>query len=346
MSKIVSTSKPMLNDVVILRVFFIIVLVLYHSFAPYCGSWGMTDGVRPSAEYYWVGKISYSFGLALFVFISGYLLGYNTNRKPDQLTANKCIFKKAKRLLIPSVVFSSVYFLLFFDHNVSALRGLYTIVNGCGHLWFLPMLFWCFVGVWMMEKLKVNPALVLGISVVASILAVGNLPMQLSRTALYFIYFYVGYGIQRGYFDALKPHRNLTPIIGAAILWAAAFAISEAYSRNGGQITVIQKVTHVTVTNALYLLTSLGGLFFCYWLINYYEVNKRSIAKWLISLSGCCYGIYIYQQFILQALYYHTQLPQMVGQWLPWVGFFLTLIASYTAAMLSLKTRLGRFLIG
>lgn len=60
-----------------------------------------------------------------------------------------------------------------------------------------------------------------------------------------------------------------------------------------------------------------------------------------------CMGVYIFQQFILIALYYHTGLPRLCGSYaLPWVGFALTVPLSFAGTYLMRKTRWGRFLVG
>ena len=32
----------------------------------------------------------------------------------------------------------------------------YSILNGCGHMWYLPMLFWCFVLTWLLLQTKMK----------------------------------------------------------------------------------------------------------------------------------------------------------------------------------------------
>lgn len=82
--------------------------------------------------------------------------------------------------------------------------------------------------------------------------------------------------------------------------------------------------------------------------VNYLIEKKRiTIPNWLIKFNGLCLGIYLFQQFILQFFYYKTSMPILLGSyWLPIVGFILTLILSILLSNLTLKTKLGRFLIG
>ena len=78
--------------------------------------------------------------LESFVFISGYLVGYQVLIKKRELI----IMNKVTRLLVPSILFSLIYWLIFNYNGIVSETFFYDLVNGVGHMWFLPMLFWCF----------------------------------------------------------------------------------------------------------------------------------------------------------------------------------------------------------
>lgn len=40
---------------------------------------------------------------------------------------------------------------MFYDLQASWYNIIWKLLNGCGHLWFLPMIFWCFVLVYLIE---------------------------------------------------------------------------------------------------------------------------------------------------------------------------------------------------
>ena len=76
-------------------------------------------------------------------------------------------------------------------------------------------------------------------------------------------------------------------------------------------------------------------------------LKRHSINDWLIQVGELSFGVYLFQQFILKAIYYHTPVPEIVGCWyLPWVSFLFTLISSMALSWLFRKTHVGRFLIG
>lgn len=74
--------------------------------------------------------------------------------------------------------------------------------------------------------------------------------------------------------------------------------------------------------------------------------KKWQCPLWLISINSICFGIYIYQQFILKFIYYSTPLPQWTGTYLLlWVGCVITMITSIVLAKLTTKSKIGRKLI-
>ena len=71
-----------------------------------------------------------------------------------------------------------------------------------------------------------------------------------------------------------------------------------------------------------------------------------SPSRFLLWINKMCFGIYIFQQFVLLYLYYHTRLPQIVGAyWLPWIGVTAAVFISLFMTFVISKNRLGRKLI-
>lgn len=103
-------GKHILPEVVIIRLVLIILLVFYHSFAIFGGSWQSIEGFPSNQIYCWLDRLSYSFMLESFVFISGYILGYQAKVKGNNvITFSNLFVNKLKRLILPCVVFSFLY---------------------------------------------------------------------------------------------------------------------------------------------------------------------------------------------------------------------------------------------
>lgn len=72
--------KVYLEDVVVLRLSLIVLLVLYHSFCIFSGAWEVPKDYPLIPIYWWIAKTSYMFMLETFVFISGYLFGFQVQK--------------------------------------------------------------------------------------------------------------------------------------------------------------------------------------------------------------------------------------------------------------------------
>ena len=135
-----------LLDAVVIRPLIIGIVVIYHAFIIYSGGWEEPVGFQPVKWYGWIAKFFNTFQMPAIIFVSGYIYGY------QQLTLGRfdslkdIVIKKFKRLVLPSVFFSLIYFFMFYRwEDYTFLSSVLKILSGVGHLWFLPMLFWCFV---------------------------------------------------------------------------------------------------------------------------------------------------------------------------------------------------------
>ena len=79
-----------------------------------------------------------------------------------------------------------------------------------------------------------------------------------------------------------------------------------------------------------------------------YVENSRNfiIPQWLVVVGNLCFGVYLFQQFILQALYYNTNMPVEIGAIAtPWCGFAIALVGSLLLTWLIRVTKLGRAIL-
>ena len=76
-------------------------------------------------------------------------------------------------------------------------------------------------------------------------------------------------------------------------------------------------------------------------------VLHSDTSKWdgVIRLSNCCFGVYIFQQFVLKLLN-QSILPCCIDAYLyPWISFMITLCISLILTILIRTTKLGRQLL-
>lgn len=101
-----------LKEIDIIRTFVIILLVLYHALAPYCGGWDMPSYAQPNEGFYWGGKLAYSGMLETFVLISGYVFAFSLQKKV--ISFRLLLAGKLKRLFVPCMCWGIIMTLIFF----------------------------------------------------------------------------------------------------------------------------------------------------------------------------------------------------------------------------------------
>jgi fucose 4-O-acetylase-like acetyltransferase len=352
--------KSVLWDVCYIRLFLIVLLIAFHAFCPYSSpTWMPFEGQTPNAGYHFFDILLYSVLIETFVFISGYIVGYKCRREeeaqsaPGRLQAlgfRALIVKRAQRLLIPSFIFSALFLFAFGDYaTYSVARNLYNILAGYGHLWFLPMLFWCFVLLYLLERIPLSPLVKFLLLLLFVSRFSGHFPeyFQFSRAVNYMVYFYAGYCIHR-YHVSIGRWARPRYIVGTFLLFVLVFLFDYAV-RYGFVAEHIARRIPTTVLNTSRYVYPLIGVISLY-LCTLQCVQNKNIGggySFVLQLSGYCFGVYICQEFILRVLYYHTPLPLVVpADAVPWLGFALTLLCSLLITHFALKSRVGRFLLG
>ena len=170
--------------------------------------------------------------LETMVFISGLLLGYQAMQRTEALNFRFCVLKKIKRLLLPCFLFGIVYYVLFYDLSASPISIIYRILNGCGHLWFLPMIFWCFVFTFIII-IKLPPPIHYGIltfSLLAVLNPLGFLPLGLGSVWSYFLFFYLGFCIKQQFIKLpLFSKRNSLLAVSIFVISFVGFMLIREY---------------------------------------------------------------------------------------------------------------------
>ena len=324
-----------------------VLIVFMHAFTCFQGAWPPPEGFVEVPFYKWIAQTSFAFTLEAFVLVSGYLYSFTRNylkRKEGFWTLTK---NKLKRLILPSIVFGTAYYLIFLSHN-GIVDAIYCILNGCGHMWFLPMLFWCFLGTWLIEMINISYLWKLLFLFLLHIVAVIPLPLHLDAACSFLFYFYLGYVLfyKR---ETIIEKLNVRNIILAWLFFLIVFFLLRPLKDSftvGDNATLFYKGLTSMGQNFIQIVYSSIGAF-AFYVSAYYYTHHRTLKAGTVQFAGCCFGIYLFQQFVLQCLYYRTSLPEVLGPYLlPWVGFLLALPLSYSFSLLLLKTKTGKFLIG
>lgn len=339
--------KIRLDEVTLMRTILALLIVFMHSFTCYNGSWKEPAGYVDIPLYKWLARISFAYTLEAFVFISGYLFAFQRITLKRTGGGISLIANKLKRLILPSIIFSIIYFLLFYEYKGLG-NAVYSIINGCGHMWYLPMLFWCFVFGWLLEQIKIKDGWKMAFLVALNLFAVISLPLRLTNAFSFMVYFYGGYLVYK-HSENIKSLITSRKLVVSWLVFVVVFLICRPMRdilEPNDSCNTIMKVLLVLGNNVCQLLYAGSGLIAFYATAVYYT-QRHQLSEATKKISACCFGIYLFQQFVLQLLYYKTSFPLLVGSyWLPWCGFIIAAVVSYVFSVLLLKTKVGNFLIG
>ena len=182
-----------------MQTFGIILVVIGHSFF----------NALPNPIATWI----YSFHMPLFFFISGFLFCSSCNKKKKGITdlkllgRNGILYTKAKRLIIPYVVISSLVFcpkVILSNFAVRPINGsyeeyfrmlLYPYENVISFFWFLPTLYLVFVTFILMARfIKPSAALIVCLFFAHIVISISHTCILNIDGVIYYLpYFVLGY---------------------------------------------------------------------------------------------------------------------------------------------------------
>lgn len=130
-----------LNDVVVIRSLAIVMVVAFHAYDMLFAEAHFPDvNQMYRGMYYTVNNVILQFRMPLYIFISGYLFSHLENDRGKYATFRGLLANKFKRLIIPFYVFATVFMLSINNFSASPYYTWDYL-----HLWFITMLFLCFI---------------------------------------------------------------------------------------------------------------------------------------------------------------------------------------------------------
>lgn len=373
-------NKPLLYEISVIRPLVIFLLVVYHALCVFTGGWVAPAGVEANGVYWWMGHLISGFRIETIAFVGGYVFCYQCVETGRRQPLWAFVWKKFKRLVVPCFVFGAAFYALFCyrPERFSWYVAFWRVANGVEHLWFLPMLFWCFVACWLFDRLLDRVArwrvewvawvgrLLLVLLAGVSLLRVTGLRMGLSRAPYFLFYFYLGYWLryELSVLRRVRPGAKRGDWRLPAVLWGVYLLL----------LLLHLQASHLRLpgcpfdcphwlrgcSRLVLRLMSLGhtacgllALFATVWQwLGSHRAPGAQPGRWLRECSRLCYGVYVLHMFVLKWLYYYSPVPvwcggAAVGAWLmPWGVLAVTLALSTVGTWLLLQTRTGRFLIG
>ncbi len=259
-----------------------------------------------------VFQLIYSFHMPLFMMISGFLFGRSVRLYDRKKTAEQ-IFDKAKKLIVPLLLFSVLDLILSISNWISAgiqinikIVALQYLILFVTERWFLWAVFWCFLfSVLWKNLLKENPFVL-----VALFLIMFAVPDGLNLGAYKYMlpYFIIGNKLFEAYYDDSMRKRaekflNFKSFIPAVLLFTALL------SGYGGGMTVYisgYKLIGKDIFNQLYIdayrfLIGLSGSVVMGFLIYFISKSKltEKVMDILSHVGKYTMGIYLLSQYVV-----------------------------------------------
>ena len=128
-----------------------LMIVIFHCYCYNFGVWPFLIGSPPPYDYSFSPLVLSTFGLSIFVIVSGYLYGFGFFHLYKYENNSEFFKKKFSRLIIPYILWAIITY-------VSFPTSVYwkQLFGGIAHLWFLLMLFNCFCIATMTRSLWKN----------------------------------------------------------------------------------------------------------------------------------------------------------------------------------------------
>lgn len=338
-----------LYDVVLIRSFAIILVVAFHAYYMMMVPAHFPRSMETYHNlYYNINCLILKFRMPLYIFISGYLFSYLENRRGKYRTFKDLLTNKFKRLIIPYFVFSTLMMVTTNDFHWSAYWQL-----SYSHLWFITMLFWCFIFTRILSFIPWNNNIIWK-SFIGIVFFVFSIKGHLFKPFLdlhnflpSYFWFYLGYNLflnRDKIFDFFRS-RNIILISSLSIIYLGGVFYRCVYIGDDNSNSLITELGNVSIVLLIWYVTNLA--------INHSKSDwvKSPI---LSTLNKHSYGIYIFHNWIQPYMISSTakrlfNLEQLASEHVilfPLLFFLLSFFISMGITHVCLKTRIGRFLIG
>ena len=319
-------EETRLSNIDVIRCFAILSLVAWHSLCVYVGWRGylpdITAAVEGSVLVKWyciftTKIIMPDANMPLFVIIAAYV--YSCLWKKGKYRDSLVFFqKKAKRLVVPYFVIGTIVIYTIADwHPISILWG------DAHHLWFCAMLFWCFVFIRVCQKLPPPfGALLVICGLFLQIHPVSVDVLGFLKGLKYFPYFVFGYYLYI-YLPKIKEYR-----------WHRLMVIS---------IWLLAVMLYFSVKRSEFICYA-----YCFMIFDLIPENP-TVPTWIKKISMYSFGIYVFHEWFLWNVAHIEQIhPFIIEHQIlyPLIMFVSVLCISILLTKYSLKTKLGRFLLG
>ena len=325
------------------RTMLMLMVVLYHSCVFWTEKWFILpveiDNKSLDVFSIWLN----TFHVHAFTLVSGYLFSYLKWDKGKYKDFKLFISNKAKRLLVPYVFISVVWAIpigqVFYHYSIGEILNQYALGTAPSQLWFLLMLFWCFIGAWLLsnaiEKSNIRPILI----------AIGSFGIGFVGGLIFPNYFCIWTAFQ--YFPLFVlgmklRHWNRLEQIPVLVYVALDVVLFVAWNITQGHESIILKLVTVGVGFALHVVGALMAWSVLQWIGSRVRWQENKV---FMALSKSSMPMYLFHQQIIYFMIYWLN-----GKVNPYIhagiNFIVALVCSFIISSVLMHWKVTRFLIG
>lgn len=190
------------------------------------------------------------------------------------------------------------------------------------------MLFWCFVYTYLLEIIRISPTNKLILSVFLMTFTILPDYFRCTRAFIYLPFFYGGYYVRQN-ITMIKKTLSLKLILllwlGFVLSFILLYFVRDNYLPNIKTISSSIFVFLDHICRSIY--AGIGTMAF--FMTALFTSNRFKVSAWILEIGKYCFGVYIWQQFILKFVYYNTSILAQISPYIiPWVGATFALALS------------------
>lgn len=348
----ISRKNAYLDNILLLRVFAILIVVLGHSMIVYQYKWGIYTPVVKSSFFNGLKTYIDTFQMPLFIFISGYVYYYSRKECGKYNNSIKFLVSKVKRLLVPYMCIALIYVLPirmftsykgYYGNNIFEIIYKYIITGlDVGHLWYLLAIFEIFIVFYLFESIINEIGILISFVIIACVNIISfKFPsiFQISSSIHYFIFFYLGYIVRKYepiFTNKLKEKNKIYLIVILFILQVLFLFIYLKFHN-----------TSILFKNVVYLLSNISGTLFYFLFLSliafkHKSLNSNKVLKYLDRES---FAIYLFHSPLIYIILKYTA-DKSISPFLVVPSIFIIILSvSLIISYIINKTKILLFMI-
>lgn len=294
-----TNKQKELSNCTFVKTILMVVVVIYHCFVFWTGTWFTKNPVFESKVLSIVASWMNSFHIYAFTLVSGYLFYHLKYEKSKYSKFVPFVINKAKRLIIPYMFVASIWVIPFaifnFHYDTTEIIKRYVFGTSPNQLWFLLMLFCVFLFSYFFSDLfrrsDIGGAIISAALYVIGIIGTKFLPnvFQILRACMYVPLFWIGFKMCQHGSECLRKIPALAWVLADVLLFTITHFLADL---DGAAFVLVNYVLEL----ALHIV---GALMAFVVLQRLADMIKWEDNKYFGFLSKKSMPVYLFHQQII-----------------------------------------------